>query len=194
MTFLKRQTKTGQASERVAAGTDELDFEAVFQQHWNRVCGVLFRLVGDWAEAEDLALDVFWRLHQRPPRLQRELPGSGEHSLRGWLYRVATNLGFNALRARKRRRRYEEEAGYQVNSDDPSWDPAVEIERKQERERVRAVLAQIKPRSAQLLILRQSGLSYAELAAALEVAPTSVGSLLARAEREFERRYTAFED
>jgi hypothetical protein len=36
----------------------EADFEAVFQAHWSRVYAVIFRLVGDHAEAEDLALEV----------------------------------------------------------------------------------------------------------------------------------------
>jgi RNA polymerase sigma-70 factor (ECF subfamily) len=51
---------------------------------------------------------------------------------------------------------------------------------------VRAALLAIKPRSARILLLRYSGLSYAEIAAALEIAQGSVGTLLARAEKEFE--------
>jgi RNA polymerase sigma-70 factor (ECF subfamily) len=47
-------------------------------------------------------------------------------------------------------------------------------------------LTQLKPRSAELLILRYSGLAYKEIAATLEIAPASVGTLLARAEKEFE--------
>jgi RNA polymerase sigma-70 factor (ECF subfamily) len=47
----------------------------------------------------------------------------------------------------------------------------------------------MKPRSARVLILRHSGLSYAELAAALQVNPASIGKLLARAEEEFEKKY-----
>jgi RNA polymerase sigma-70 factor (ECF subfamily) len=106
---------------------------------------------------------------------------------------VATNLGFNALRSRKRRQRYEEESGYTVQPGDPSWDPAEEIEKMQERERVRTILAKMKPRSAQILVLRHSGLSYAEVAAAVGVAPSSVGALLARAEQEFEDRFRRLE-
>ena len=52
-----------------------------------------------------------------------------------------------------------------------------------------AVLAGIKPISARLLLLRNAGLSYAELAAALQLNPASVGKLLARAAAEFEIRY-----
>jgi RNA polymerase sigma-70 factor (ECF subfamily) len=49
------------------------------------------------------------------------------------------------------------------------------------------------PREAQLLVLHHAGLTYKEIAAALEVAPGSVGTLLARAEAEFERRWQAGE-
>jgi RNA polymerase sigma-70 factor (ECF subfamily) len=96
----------------------------------------------------------------------------------------------NALRARSRRRRYEEEAARLASHLTPGEDPATALEQAQERQRVRSALARMRPRSARLLVLRHSGLSYAEIAAALQVAPASVGTLLARAEREFEEHYT----
>ena len=95
----------------------------------------------------------------------------------------------NALRARQRRQRYEESAGKDALGDDPPGNPAALVEQGQERQQVRKVLSLMKPRAAQVLILRHSGLSYAEIAAALDVSPGSVGTLLARAEREFEGRY-----
>jgi len=176
MTFSKRQIKAAQA------GDEANDFERLFQENWARVCAVLFRLVGDWSEAEDLALDVFWRLYRRPPHNNR--------NLNGWLYRVATNLGFNALRSRKRRQQYEEQSGYETLEDAPLSDPAEVLEQRQTAERVRDILRQMKPRSARILILRHSGMSYAEIAEALELAPGSIGTLLARAEHEFEDHYT----
>jgi len=51
------------------------------------------------------------------------------------------------------------------------------------------VLSNMSERDTQLLILRHSGMAYKEIAAALKVAPTSVGTLLTRAEAEFERLY-----
>ena len=111
--------------------------------------------------------------------------------MRSWLYRVATNLGFNALRARQRRRWYETEASaFRLQQETPV-DPAAETERDEMQQRVRQVLAQIKPRAAKLLILRHSGLSYAEIAEVLNIAPGSVGTLLARAEKAFEKQYRA---
>ncbi len=157
------------------------DFEAAFNQHWEPLCRVLYQLTGDGAEAEDLALETMLQLYHRPPVDHRNLSG--------WLYRVATNLGLNALRARKRRQRYESEAGDLALQSSRPDDPAASLEQRLEREGVRLALHSIKPRSAQLLLLRHSGLSYADIAAALDIAPGSVGTLLVRAEQEFERAF-----
>lgn len=156
-------------------------FEALFLTHWPRVYSVLLRLVGDHAEAEDLALETFWKLYQRPPR---ERTGLG-----GWLYRVAMNLGYNALRASRRRALYEASAGHEALERDLQPDPETTVAHTQQRQRVREVLSVLTARDAQILVLRHSGLSYKELAVALNVAPTSIGTLLARAEAEFERQW-----
>jgi len=171
----------GRPSENTTNLERFLDFEALFQSHWTRVCAVTYRLVGDWAEAEDLALEAFLQLYRRPPR--------SSDNLGGWLYRVATNLGLNALRAGKRRQGYEAQAGVVMLENDASGDPAQEAERIQEQEQVRLALRRMQPRAAQLLVLRHSGLSYAELAEALNLNPASIGTLLVRAERAFEKIY-----
>jgi RNA polymerase sigma-70 factor (ECF subfamily) len=102
---------------------------------------------------------------------------------------VATNLGFNALRARRRRKQYELEAGTQALEHTAGTDPAAVAEARLERQRVRQALSAMKPRSARLLILRHSGLTYSEIAEALKLAPASIGTLLVRAEAEFEKLY-----
>ena len=181
MTFSNKRNKASLAGDVAQQDGGQAAFEALFQAHWGRVVQVLTRLVGDPAEAEDLALDAFWRLYRQPPRQ--------DQNLAGWLYRVATRLGLNALRARRRRQRYEESAGMDALHDDPPGNPAIMVEQAQERRQVRRVLSLMKPRAAQLLILRHSGMTYAEIAAALDVSPGSIGTLLARAEREFEGRY-----
>lgn len=160
------------------------DFEAVFLEHWPRIYSHLRRLVGDPAEAEDLALETFWKLYHRPPRL-------ADHAqVGGWLYRVATNLGLNAIRSGKRRERYEIESGPGDPTEDlDRGDPAKWATQAEQVRRVRQVLCELSPRQARLLILRHSGLTYKELAGALEVSPESIGTLLTRAEAEFERHW-----
>ena len=188
MTLSKKHSPIARAEGPAAITDVELqahernnEFEALFQEYWERLCRVLYAILGDWADAEDLVLEAFVQLHRRPPPARQNMGG--------WLYRVATNLGLNALRARQRRIRYETQAGAIALFDDAPEDPAVTVESALERQRVRDVLAKLKPRSTQLLILRHSGLSYAEIAEALELSPASIGALLARAEKEFEQQY-----
>ena len=64
-------------------------------------------------------------------------------------------------------------------------DPETEILRAEERTCIQAALSRLSERQYKLLILRQAGLTHAEIAAVLEIATGSVGSLLDRAERAF---------
>lgn len=162
---------------------DERAFEAIFHEQYARVAEILYRLTGDRYQADELAAETFWRLWQQPP--------ARNENVAGWLYRVATRLGYNALRADKRRDANETLAG-RVGAflrGESSDDPAAAAERDQESQQVRAVLRQMPLRSVQMLILRQEGLSYREIAAAAGVASGSVGTLLSRAERQFETLY-----
>jgi RNA polymerase sigma-70 factor (ECF subfamily) len=161
-------------------------FEILFQEHWAHVYRVLDRLVGDPAEAEDLALEAFLRLYRSYPSL--EGPG---FNAGGWLHRVATNLGLHSLRSFKRRERYELSAGKNALADVPESSPAELLAREEERRLVRLVLAEMDQRQAQLLVMRHSGMAYKEIAGSLGFAPASIGPLLLRAEREFEKRYRA---
>ena len=158
-------------------------FEELFLQYYGRIVAVLFRLLGDRGRAEELASDVFVKLY-RYPLLSRP-----DGNLGGWLYRTATNLGIDALRAAARRRHYEQAAAHGAAQTAGIPNPLDEVLREERRRLVRAALAALRPAQAQILILRSSGLSYNDLAESLGVERGSVGTMLARAEREFERRY-----
>ena len=144
---------------------DAQSFETLFLRHYDRVYGILYRLLGNRADAEDTAQQVFLKLYRRPDAVALR---DDDSSLAAWLYRVAVNMGYNALRSRQRRRKW-----YQI------------FNRQWEVDRPRVP----SPAEAKLLLLRHSGLSYKELAATLGVAVGSVGSLLSRAERAFEKQY-----
>src|SRR5262249_44425776 len=124
-----------------------------------------------------IAGEAFWKLWQTPQ-------AHGENAA-GWLYRTALRLALNDLRGRERRSRYEKEAALPAEAPTPEELRAAE----QEREQVRRVLAAIDPRHAELLLLRHQGLRYDELAAAVEVKPGSIGTLLARAQQAFRKEY-----
>lgn len=157
------------------------ELEHLFHQQWSRLCAALYRFTGDLDEAEDLALEAFVQLWRRPP--------AHAENLGGWLYRVATRLGLNRLRSAARRDRYELDAAREGLPAELPGDPEGEAARRLERARVRSVLAGMDERQARLLLLRHSGFSYQEVAAALDLNPASVGTLLARAEQAFLEKY-----
>lgn len=165
---------------------DERAFEAAFHEHYPRVYAILLRLTGEPYEADDLAAETFWRLWERPP--------ARTENLAGWLYRVASRLGYNALRGSRRRNRYEIEAIRDALERQPAENPARIVEQRQEQAGVREVLQRMPLRDVQILVLRHSGLSYKEIAATLEITLGSVGTLLARAEKRFETLYIRGDD
>ena len=160
-------------------------FEALVQEHYPRITSMLARLTGDRGQSEEIAADVFCKLARQVTLL------GGKSELTAWVYRVATNAGLDAIRSNSRRRRREQQAGVEALRT-ASSDGALEGILRQERcARVRAVLGGLKPRDAQMLLLRSSGLAYREVAEALGIPMASVGTMLARAEAEFERRFRA---
>ena len=130
------------AIDPVEMNADFFDFEAFFRAHYERTACVIARVVGDHSRAEDLAAEALWKLW-RTPRAQGEKAG-------GWLYRTAVRMGLNELRSGRRRLQYESQAW------DPPRLPTPEEAHAaaQEREQVRQILAMLRERQAELLILR----------------------------------------
>jgi len=169
--------------ERISQG-DSASFDTLFYRHYDRVYGLLYRLVGNRAEAEDLLQEVFLKLYNHA--YQKRFFQRREHNISAWLYRTATNTGYNAVRDRKRRWQRDT-----ILVPDPSGSPGVdkEVERREAETAVRAALAQLPERHTQLLLLRQMGFSYAECADVCQVKASSVGTLLKRAMNDFKKVY-----
>lgn len=182
MTAISEATSDRLLLARLARG-DTTSFDTLFLRHYDRVYGLLFRLVGNRAEAEDLTQEVFIKLnaHARSGRYR------SDENTAAWLYRVATNLGYNALRDRKRRWQRDR---YLVPESDSTGSIERSVEEIEEKAAIRATLARLPQRQAQLLVLRQMGFSYAECAEICGVAPGSVGTFLARAAEAFRQAYS----
>ena len=154
-------------------------FEALFRKEYARVVGIAHRIVRDTDEAEDVAQDVFISFYKRHPADAGYAPA--------WLHAAAAHTALNAIRSRSRRTKREEA---HARDDDRAVDPSEHAEREETRTAVRAALARMDERSASLLALRYSGLSYDEIAAALGLRKSSIGTFLARAEDAFRREVT----
>ncbi len=161
----------------VLPGITPFDFEATFRAQYGRIARVIARVVADHARAEELAVEVFLKLW-RNPRAQ-------EGNVEGWLYRAAVRMGLDELRRRTRRVRYERLFGMARSVPTPEDVRGA----SEQRLKIRLTLAAIEPRQAELLLLRGHGLSYEELASALDLNPGSVGTLLSRAQQAFRKEY-----
>jgi RNA polymerase sigma-70 factor (ECF subfamily) len=158
------------ASDRLR-GAVRADLDEVFRRDYVLVVGVAARVLGARDQAEDVAQDVFLSFG-------RSSVPAGE--ARGWLSVAAAHTALNLLRAGRRRASREEAvaaADHAVVSD-----VADAVVAREEHRRVRAALARLPRKQAVALVLRHSGLSYAEVAAALDLSPTSVGTTVRRAE------------
>jgi RNA polymerase sigma factor (sigma-70 family) len=175
--------KVGSARGRIDSSPAARSFDELFLEHWSAIYRLLVRLTGDPAEAEDLALETFFRLFRQPPK-----SGDG-YNPGGWLYRVATHLGLHSIRSFKRREQYEMAAGKDALGEAPENRPTEIFEINEDRRLALVALARMNPRRAELLTMRYSGMAYKEIAEALNLSPSSIGPLLLRAEREFEKSY-----
>ncbi len=147
------------------------DLDVIFRRDYQRVVAVAARVLGSRDQAEDVAQEVFLAFGRSSvPHAQA----------RGWLCVAAAHTALNLLRS-GRRRTSREEAAAAADAAVVS-DVADAVVTREERSRVRAALTRLPRKQAVALVLRHSGLSYADVAAALDMSPGSVGTTVRRAE------------
>lgn len=156
-----------------------LDFDDLFRRLYPSLHRYAHRMTGDTDAADDIAQEAFVRLLGRP------LP---EDEARLWLFTVATNLFRDRARTVRRRERLLAGGPPPVAS---LPRPDEEAERADEVRRVREALDRLAPRERQMLLMREEGFRYDEIASVTGVAPGSVGTLLARALKRFAAAYDA---
>jgi RNA polymerase sigma factor (sigma-70 family) len=161
-------------------GTVRGDLEAVFRADYPRVVAVAARVIGDRDQAEDVAQEVFLAFGRTA------VPA--DEAFR-WLSVAAVHTALNHLRTGRRRAARESAAA----ADDVVPDVADAVVTLDERSRVRAALARLPRKQAVALVLRHSGLSYADVAAALDLSPGSVGTTVRRAESALRKELNSHE-
>ena len=156
---------------------DAAAFDALFERWSGPLQRYLVRMLRDPGSAEELVQEVFLRVHGAR---ERYLP---QARFSTWLYRIATNLARNELRRPRRRephRSHDEEGGPTLVSEEVRPEDAVDARRLGARVE-RELLALPEKQRAALCLTAVEGLSYAEVAEALEVSEQAVKALVHRA-------------
>lgn len=163
---------------RVRAGDDAAFAELMHR--WERpVKAVIGRLVGNAAEAEDLAQETFVRLWRGRERFRE---GS---AFRPWILTLALNLARNRLRWWRRRpvislEAWDESGG--APASDPAGDAASAAVSSERAAAVRDAVAAL-PRELReaLVLFEYEGLAQAEIAAIVGASPKAVETRIRRA-------------
>jgi RNA polymerase sigma factor (sigma-70 family) len=153
---------------------------ALFRDEYGRVHRYLDRTLGDAHLATDIAQEAFVRLYDR---------GTMPDDPVAWLITVATNLLRDERRRTHRRIRLLERESGNVPQAAAAPDPSATVDRDEVRAQVRAALNRLEFRDREALLLRHSGYSYREIALILNLAETSVGTILLRAAAQFRATY-----
>ena len=144
-------------------------FDKVVREREVQVLRTAYRIVGNWADAEDVAQEVFVRLHRQG------LKFPNDKALAGWLYRVTVNACLDYRRSTR-----PSEAPLETPSREPSVEAAAI--RDQEKQRLMAALAHLPPKERAAVVLREiEGLSTAEVAEVLGSSEGTVRSQVAKA-------------
>jgi RNA polymerase sigma factor (sigma-70 family) len=148
-------------------------FERLFVQEYPKVVAIAYRVLADRTAAEDVAQEVFLKFH-------RSFSADSQRAS-GWLHSAAVHSALNVIRGE--RRRAQRESAHALDPVKSSiGNPEKVVEEAEVRREVRRALRKLPARTAALLMLRHSGLSYAEVATALGIKVGNVGTLLRRAE------------
>lgn len=148
-----------------------IDWGPIYRDAFPELVRFLHRKVWDAERARDLAQEVFVRALREEPDQPR-----------AWLFHVAANLARDEARTVIRQRKHLTllEGGADRQ---PPEDPHEALVRRERRDQVRAALERLGERDRDILLLWNAGFDYTEIAQKTGLAPSAVGTTLARARK-----------
>jgi RNA polymerase sigma-70 factor (ECF subfamily) len=169
--------------ERLRAG-DVGAFEDFVTRHQHRVFAVAYRMLGNRAEAEEAAQEVFLRVHRAIADFR------GEARLSTWLYAITSRLCLTRLGSGERRYAHGRgDDGALEELASPEADAVTALERREQQAALRRAIAELPDDRRLLVVLRDlEGLSYEEIAEALDLTLGTVRSRLHRARLELKEK------
>lgn len=166
-------------SSRVMVSPDRL--QALFQSYHQPLVRFLTRQLGDSDWAEEIAQETFVRALKQDDII----------SERAWIFAVAMNIMRDDTRREARRRRRLELMREEARSESVVEPGPTTMERDDDRDAARRAVDALPQRDRDALMMREEGLSYEEIATALDLAVGSVGTTLSRARRRLIEAYEA---
>lgn len=159
------------------------DVERLFRLYHAPLVRYLTRRLGDRDWAEEIAQETFLRA-LRQDQISSE---------RSWLFAVATNLVRDDARKQSRQRKHLELLRAEAEAQSTVEPEPTSMERDEERALARQAVESLAERDRLALLMREEGLDYDEIAAALDITRSSVGTTLSRARRRLAENFEALQ-
>ncbi|MBU2019877.1 MAG: RNA polymerase sigma factor [Bacteroidetes bacterium] len=160
-----------------------MNFEEIYREHKNLVYNLALQYTQNTQDAEEVAQDVFLKVYEKFGQFKEAA------ALKTWIYRITVNQSLDYIKAKKRKKRWSLFTAKSIESDDhssiPDFNhPGVELENKEEVERLFSLINELpENQKTALILLKIEGLSQVEAAEILETSPKAVESLFQRAKK-----------
>jgi RNA polymerase sigma-70 factor (ECF subfamily) len=165
---------------------DQNAFAVLVQRHQRRVFNLVYRLLQEYDEANEVTQDAFFSAWQGLPSFR------GDARFSTWLYRIAYNYALKQLEKRKRDKALEVAMQVETETGDERVEEAIEVHQRQEI--VREHLSMLPAKYQIVLILRHlQEMTYEEMAEILRVPIGTIKTHLFRARNLLKERLEAFE-
>lgn len=174
---------------RIAKG-DQYAFRTLVERHQSSMLNLIYRFIGDIAKSQDLAQEVFLRVWQTAKRYEPKA------KFTTWLYRIATNLCLNELKASRRKKwirlfhvdtEGQDRGGEDFSDESPSPEEML-LTRERDREITEALQSLPENQRMAIILKRYDDLSYEEISRILNCSVSAVESLLVRAKRNLQQK------
>lgn len=174
------ENTTDIALMQLIAQGDEQAFESLIERHQYAVIGTVAKMLGNYADAEDIAQQVFIRLWKSAARYEPKA------KFTTYLFTITRNLVFNESRKKKRRKEHsveEREDDHHLQTpDEQALSPDKEALQQELQSAVDSAIASLPEKQRMAVILRRyEGMPYEEIAKVLELSISAVKSQLFRA-------------
>jgi len=181
---LEERVREARLVARIRAG-DTRAFEELVSAYQHRIFAVAQRMLGNVAEAEEIAQEVFLRVHRSIADFR------GEARLSTWLYAITSRLCLNRLTSGERRLRRDDTDALERAPGD--GDAAALLERSEVESALRDAIAGLPEERRIVVVLRDlEGLSYEEISEVLALEPGTVSSRLHRARMDLKAKLERF--
>lgn len=164
-------------------------FEALVEEHQQRIFNLAYRMAGNPDDASDMSQEALIKIFRNIGKFK------GESKFSTWIYRVATNTCLDEMKKLKRRQTYSldseiemDEGGVKVEVEDTGPTPETSAETRELKGAINEAIAQLSEEHRQVIILRDiNGFAYEEIAQVLSCSLGTVKSRVSRARKQLQK-------